>query len=204
MNSYKALVFDLGKVIFDVSFGFAFDKWSAVSGIEQKMISKQFRFDEAFEQFERGEIETGVYRKHVSQLIGFELSETDFLSGWNNIYMDVYPGIGRTLAALKMNYRLVALTNTNAEHAKIWPERYSDVLIHFEKIFSSHEMKTRKPETAAYQTVLNYLQLQASEIIFLDDNAANTKAAEEAGIKSIRVGSSSQMTDELKKEGITF
>ena len=204
MNSYQALVFDLGKVIFDVSFGFAFDKWSDISGIEQKIISKRFRFDESFEQFERGEIETGVYRKHVSQLIGFEFSETDFLSGWNNIYMDAYPGIGKTLAALKTNYRLVALTNTNAEHAKVWPERYSDLLIHFAKVFSSHEMKTRKPETESYQTVLNYLQLQSSEIIFLDDNPANTKAAETIGIKSILVRSSSQMTDELKKEGITF
>lgn len=204
MNSCKALVFDLGKVIFDVSFGFAFDKWSAISGIEQKIISKRFRFDEAFEQFERNEIESSFYRKHVSELIGFELSESDFLSGWNNIYMDAYPGIGRTLAALKENYRLVALTNTNAEHAKIWPERYSDLLIHFEKTFSSHEMKTRKPEHESYQIVLNYLQVQASEIIFLDDNPANTKAAEANGIKSILVRSSSQMTDELKKEGITF
>lgn len=204
MSEYNALVFDLGKVIFDVSFGFAFDKWASVSGLEQKAISKKFKFDEYYEQFERDEIETDVYVRHVSELIGFSLSREEFVEGWNNIYMDAYPGIGKTLAALKKNYRLLSLTNTNRVHAEIWPVRYADTLAHFEKIFSSHEMKLRKPEKEAYQVVLDYLGTEPSKIIFLDDRPENIKAAEAVGIKSILVRSSSQMLDELKKEGITF
>lgn len=204
MSQYQALIFDLGKVVFDVSFGFAFDKWADLSGLEQKTIAKRFKFDEYYEQFERGEVDETAYAKHVSELIGFSLSTEQFEKGWNNIYMDAYPGIGKTLAALKNKYRLAALTNTNHTHAKIWPGRYADILAHFEKIFCSHEMKTRKPEAGSFLSVLDYLNINPTDVIFLDDNAQHIAAAEKTGIKGILVRSSSQMTDDLKKEGIIF
>ena len=39
-------------------------------------------------------------------------------------------------------------------------KKYADVLKHFEKIFSSHELKNRKPEGKTFQIVLDYLHLK--------------------------------------------
>lgn len=204
MSRYKALIFDLGKVVFDVSFGFAYDKWAAYTGAEQKLISKRFRFDEQYERFERNEIDPAAYAAHVSAMIGFGLTQEEFEAGWNNIYLDVYPGMGRMLAALKANYRLVSLTNTNRVHAEVWPGKYEEVLVHFEKIFSSHEMKCRKPEAESYRTVTAYLGCDPGEIIFLDDRKENIAGAEAAGMKGILVESTSQMKEKLRQEEISF
>lgn len=202
MKTYKALIFDLGKVIFEVTFETAYAYWGSKGRLDSQEVRKRFRFDEAYDLFSENKLSPEEYAKHVSELIGIPLNLEDFETGWNRVYLDTFPGIGKTLAALKKNYRIVALTNTNATHAKVWPERYADELQHFEKIFSSHEMGARKPEKKAYTIVLDYLGLPAGETIFLDDTAPNVIGAEDAGIAGIVVTSSSQMIAELRKKGI--
>ncbi len=204
MNKYKALIFDLGKVIFEVTFEMAYAYWGSLAKLNSEIIRKRFRFDLAYDQFSENKLTEQQYAKHVSDLIGVELTVEDFATGWNKIYLDAFPGIEKTLIKLKQNYRLVALTNTNATHARVWPARYEDELQHFEKIFSSHETGVRKPEVKAYTIVLNYLELAPQEVIFLDDTIPNIIGAEAIGIKSITVKSSSQMINDLQKEGIQF
>ncbi len=204
MSMYKALIFDLGKVIFEVTFEMAYAYWGSLAKLDSEVIRKRFRFDLAYDQFSENKMTEKQYAKHVSDLIGVELTVEDFATGWNKIYLDAFPGIGKTLTRLKKNYRLVALTNTNSTHARVWPTRYADELQHFEKIFSSHEMGVRKPEVKAYTIVLNYLELAPQEVIFLDDTIPNIIGAESIGIKSITVRSSAQLIEELEKAGIQF
>lgn len=202
MSQYKALIFDLGKVIFEVTFEMAYAYWGSLAKIDSETVRKRFRFDEAYDLFSENKMTEDEYARHVSGLIQIELTTEQFATGWNKIYLDEFPGIGKTLEKLKKNYRIVALTNTNPTHARVWPGKYADVLQHFEKIFSSHEMKTRKPEELAYRMVLDYLRLPAEETIFLDDTIENIVGADKLGIKGIAVTSSTQMIDALKKEGI--
>jgi len=91
----------------------------------------------------------------------------------------------------------VALTNTNSIHEQIWRIRYQETLSHFDKIFCSHELKARKPEAAAYQSVLNYLGVKPQHTIFLDDSAANIAGAVRLGIATILVTSQQQMHTDL-------
>ncbi|MDQ3110889.1 MAG: HAD family phosphatase [Bacteroidota bacterium] len=202
MNAYKALIFDLGKVIFEITFEMAYAYWGKLAELDSETVRKRFRFDEAYGLFSENKMTAAEYAKHVSGLIQIELSEEEFENGWNRIYLDEFPGIGKTLVKLKENYRIVALTNTNSTHAKIWPEKYADVLQHFEKVFSSHEMGVRKPAEKAYTLVLDSLGMKASEVIFLDDTIPNVIGAEAVGIKAITVRSSAQMINELQKAGI--
>jgi epoxide hydrolase-like predicted phosphatase len=202
MNNYKALIFDLGKVIFEVAFEMTYAHWGKIGNLDSQEVRSRFRFDEAYDLFSENKLSPEDYAKHVSKMIRIELSQEDFETGWNKIYLDVYPGMKKVLTDLKKNYRLIALTNTNSVHAKVWPLKYADVLQHFEKIFSSHEMGTRKPEKKAYTMVLDYLQLPASETIFLDDTADNVIGAYDAAIKGITVTSSTQMIEDLRKAGI--
>ncbi|CAN5895882.1 glucose-1-phosphatase [soil metagenome] len=204
MNNYKALIFDLGKVIFEVSFEMAYSYWGKLADVDSEIVRKRFKFDEAYDLFSENKMTPAAYAKHVSELIKIPLNEQEFENGWNRIYLDEFPGIGKTLVKLKENYRIVALTNTNATHAKVWPERYADVLKHFEKIFSSHEMGVRKPAEKAYTLVLDYLALKPSEVIFLDDAIRNIIGAEAVGIKTITVKRSSQMLEDLQNAGIKF
>src|SRR5574337_1077248 len=184
--TYKAIIFDLGKVIWDYSFDLCFWNWGKAAGLDRTVVRKRFSFDETYGRFSEGQISEREYHAHVCELIGYKLTWEEFGQGWNSIYLDVFPGINRTLETLKKNYRLVALTNTNITHARRWREKFDDTVAHFEKIFCSFEIGARKPEKRAYDLVLNYLHIAPSEALFLDDKVGNVIGAEDAGIKGIR------------------
>ncbi len=194
-----AIIFDLGKVVFDLSFDLVFESWATSSGKQFSDIKNKFQFDELFDKFETGEISPEKYRSLISRRLNIQLTNEEFDQGWCDLYLDPYNEIEQLLLDLKHKYRLVALTNTNIIHNKVWRLKYAGILKHFEKIFSSHEMETRKPEEKAYGIVLNYLQCKPSETIFIDDNADNIMGANKLGIKTILVTSQEQMRKELQK-----
>ena len=61
------------------------------------------------------------------------------------------------------------------------PTEYQEL---FSKIFLSGETGYLKPHPEAFQQVIDYAQVEASEILFLDDYGANVEAAQDAGMAS--------------------
>jgi epoxide hydrolase-like predicted phosphatase len=197
MNSCKALVFDLGKVVFEYSWDLTFQYWAKASGKTFEEIKNNFVFDEVYTGFERNDVTPEEFREIISVRLGMDISDEQFDKGWCNLFMDVFPGMEELLSGLKNNYRLIALTNTNSIHATVWRTKYAGAVAHFEKIFSSHELHTRKPEPKAYTLVLDYLRTKPGETIFLDDLRENTATAASLGMKTITVKSTQQMKKEL-------
>ena len=202
MQIYKAIIFDLGKVVFDLSFDRTFQFWATASGRQFDDIKNKFEFDNIFDKFEKDEIPPEQFRTEISQRLNLKISAHEFDKGWCDLYLDKYSGIDNLLVDLKQNYKIVALTNTNIIHSKVWKIKYAKTLKHFQKIFCSHELKERKPDTKAYQIVLDYLQVEARQTVFLDDNIDNIKGADQLRIKTILVTSYEQMTDDLGKIGL--
>jgi len=195
---YKALIFDLGNVVFNVDFDLIYKYWSDHSGVSYEKIKKYFEHDKHFDMFERGDISEHDYRKITQGNLGMNLSEKDFDEGLTALYLDECDGINFLLKELKQNYRIIALSNTNIIHKRVWREKYKDTMDQFEKIFSSHEINTRKPETEPYLIALDYLKMKPEEVIFLDDKEENIGPAKTLGIKTITVKSPAQMRIELK------
>lgn len=195
----KAIIFDLGNVIFICSFENTINYWSDLTSISTKELRKRLDFTEKFHKdFEKGIISPDDFRKELSNQIEYNLSKTEFEKGWNSIYENLIDGVEALLSDLKHNYKIIALTNTNLTHSFVWQEKYKNILTHFEKVFSSHEIKYRKPELESYKICVNYLNVKPNEIIFLDDRLENLKGAEKIGIKTILVKSFPQMEEELK------
>lgn len=117
MSKHKAIIFDLGKVIFDLSFDRTFQSWATSSGRNFNDIKSNFQFDQLSDKFERGEISPGEFREIVMDRLNIKLSIKDFDKGWCDIYLETYSGINDLLINLKRNYILVALTNTNLIHS---------------------------------------------------------------------------------------
>ena len=202
MTTYKALIFDLGKVVFDLSFDRVFQFWANASGRQADELKAKFRFDDTFDKFEKDEITPQEFRVEISSRLGLTLTDQAFDAGWCNLYLDAYRGIDNLLAQLKQQYQLVALTNTNSIHSDVWKAKYAHTLRYFQQVFSSHELKARKPDAKAYHLVLDYLQVKPQEAVFLDDNPANIQGAAQLGIKTILVTSYNQMTAELRVSGV--
>jgi putative hydrolase of the HAD superfamily len=204
MSEYKALIFDLGNVVFNISFDKMFDCWAKVGGCEISRIKERFEFDEMYYQFEKGEIEPDVYRKYLLEKLGLQLSDTEFDNGWNELCLDLVPGIEHLLQSMRQSFRLISLTNTNEIHTQKWRAKYASVLSNFERIFCSHEIHARKPEKEAYEFVLGYLKEEPPSVLFLDDKEENVVDAIECGMKGIIVNSTKQVIEDLNKLGINI
>ena len=201
-QKYKALIFDLGNVIIDISPKNTCDYWADLCGIDPMELYVAFPFDETYAQFERGEISPEIFMAHVKKCLKIDISEDDFIGGWKRILIQIRRNIQELLQELSTSYRIVALSNTNEIHVPMWLEMCTPILPYFEKIFSSNEIGFRKPEYNAYQYVLDYLHLPPEQIVFLDDNHENILAAANIGMKTIHVNGYEQMVNELKRIGI--
>ena len=195
----KALIFDLGNVVFNVDMNLIPIHWAENSGIPLEKIKNYFEKDKNFDKFERGDLTEEEVREITNKNLGMNLSEKDFDEGLTALYLDETDDINSLLKELKKNYRIIALSNTNIIHKRVWREKYKDTMDRFEKIFSSHEINTRKPETEPYLIALDYLKMKPKEVIFLDDKPENIEPAKTLGMKTITVKSPIQMRKELNE-----
>ncbi len=193
----------MGKVVFDLSFDRTFAYWAGASGKDVNEIRNKFFFDSTSDKFERDEISPENFRRVISQQLELTLSDEEFDAGWCALYKDPYKGIEELLKSLKQHYQIAALTNTNLIHQPVWKAKYAGILKHFEMVFSSPELKTRKPEKEAYQIVLDHFKVQPSQTLFLDDNPQNITGAKTLGIATILVNSPEQMFSDLRMLGLS-
>lgn len=201
-NDIQAVIFDLGNVVFECSFEPTYEYWGALTKQGPATIATLLNNNDHEDLFEKDMMSAEEFRVSVSRSINYTLTQEQFERGWNAIYGKVISGVLPFLQVLKNKYRLIALTNTNKTHSRVWVSRYQTVLSEFEKIFCSHEMGTRKPEAEAYQICLDYLRLRPNESVFLDDRAENIQGAKNMGIHGIQVYSFDQMLHEMNKLGV--
>lgn len=198
----EAVILDLGGVVFGISVEQIVRSWAKSAGVDPREIMEKFKADMHYEFFEIGEISPVQYRQHVSDTLGFSISSQEFDRGWNKVYLDLLPGIKSLLFQLQRDFRLVALTNTNEIHAEKWRTLYADVLGYFEMIFSSHEIKARKPTPQSFQIVLDYLGVAPERTAFFDDSPKNVDGAIAVGINAFVATSPQEVSERLREMGI--
>jgi 2-haloacid dehalogenase len=77
-----------------------------------------------------------------------------------------------------------------------------DFLHLFDGRVVSGEEQMRKPNPQFYKLLLERYELNANEVLFIDDNLRNVQAAEALGIKSIRFENPEQLTKRFDAAGI--
>ena len=89
----------------------------------------------------------------------------------------------RIIEDLKINYEVVALTNTEQEMGEFG--RANGLFQYFEKAFLSTELHMKKPDAIIFQKVLDECNVTADEALFIDDKEENTEGARNLGILCI-------------------
>lgn len=100
-------------------------------------------------------------------------------------------------------YRIIALSNWDAESfakvRKLFPEEFS----YFNDIVISSAIKTIKPNRAAFEHVMQKHRLAKEDCVFIDDQLENVQAAIDYGIKnSILFTDCKKLKTDLVKLGI--
>jgi glucose-1-phosphatase len=197
-----ALLFDLGRVVLDIDFDRTLHHWARQAGCEPVLLGQRFLRGELYHQHEKGEISDEAFFAGLRSSLGVELSDAQFIDGWNAIFVGEIPGIKTLLARAAKHLPLYAFSNTNAVHGAYFSVQYAEVLGHFHQIFLSSTIGLRKPDAEAYDHVVQAIGVPAERIVFFDDLDENIRGACERGLKAVRVTSSGDVARALQALGI--
>jgi glucose-1-phosphatase len=197
-----ALLFDLGRVVIDIDFDKVLACWAGHAGCEPAHLKGRLTPDENFKRHEKGEIADAEFFAGLRGSLGIDVSDAQFLEGWNAIFTGEMPGISALLARAAQRVPLYAFSNTNRPHVEHFSVTYAGVLGHFRKIFLSSTIGLRKPDAAAYDHVVKAIGVPAQRIVFFDDLAANIEGARARGLMAVHVTSSDDVADALTALGL--
>jgi putative hydrolase of the HAD superfamily len=197
-----ALLFDLGRVVLDIDFDKAIACWAGHAGCKPDDIVRRFVRAETYRDHEIGKISDAAYFESLRRALGIELSDAQFLEGWNAIFAGEMPGIAALLKRAAKRLPLYVFSNTNGAHVEYFSETYADLLGLFREIFLSSAIGLRKPDAAAYDHVVKAIGVPAPRIVFFDDLAENVEGARARGLTAVQVTSSDDVARALAALGI--
>jgi putative hydrolase of the HAD superfamily len=201
-HSADVLLFDLGRVVLDISYDRVMACWAGHAGCTPADLTARFIVDDSFKHHEIGRIDDAAFFANLRQSLGITLTDDQFLEGWNSIFTGEMPGIAPLLAGAARRMPLYAFSNTNPAHVAHFSQAYADVLGHFREIFLSSTIGLRKPDAEAYDHVIRAIGVPASRILFFDDSAANIEGARARGLSAIHVTSTDDVARALTALGI--
>ena len=201
-GSADALLFDLGRVVLDVDFNKALERWAGHAGCAPADLVARFLRDDAYKRHETGAISDAEFFAALRSSLGIELSDAEFIEGWNAIFVGEMPGIAPLLARAAQRLPLYAFSNTNPAHVEHFSVVYAGVLGHFREIFLSSTIGLRKPDAAAYDHVVKAIGVPAKRIVFFDDLAENIECAQARGLTAVHVTSPDDVAHALAALGL--
>jgi putative hydrolase of the HAD superfamily len=201
-NSADALLFDLGRVVLDVDFNRTLACWAGHAGCEPADIVARFAQNDIYKRHERGEISDAEFFAALRDSLGIDVTDAQFLEGWNAVFAGEMPEIAPLLARAAQRLPLYAFSNTNRAHEAHFSRAFAQVLGHFRKIFLSSTIGLRKPDAAAYDHVVKEIGVPAERIVFFDDVMENIEGARARGLQAVHVTSTRDVAEALAALGI--
>lgn len=198
-NQVKALLFDLGGVVFEFDFVHALAHWAPMSPLASDELRGAFSHDEDYQRHERGELTSAEYFDTLRRKLRLDASDAQIESGWNAIFREE---IADTLDAIEAARRLLpcyAFSNTNKSHHAHWRAAYPRIEPAFERVFVSSDIGLRKPEAAAFAHVCREIGLPPQAVLFFDDLEENVRGARACGLQAVQVRSPEDVREALQE-----
>jgi HAD superfamily hydrolase (TIGR01509 family) len=201
-TAVRALLFDLGGVVIRLDFERVFRRWALAARCEAASLATRFSQDDAYARHEKGEIDAADYFDSLRSTLGIDLSDEQFLDGWNDIYEGPVDGVEAMLRSASHSFPLYAFTNSNPSHQSVWTTELRLELTWFRAVFVSSELGMRKPERDAYLEVVTRTGHRASEFLFFDDSPENVAGARAAGMQAVLARSAADVRKALRELGV--
>lgn len=168
----KVLIFDF----FDVIRADGFKHWLHAHGYE---LSGAFLA--AAERNDRGEITVEEFFQALADASGYTAEQVEHEME-DDVELD--HEIVAYIDSLHGSYRTALLSNSPSDYLRAELAKH-DLEKHFDEIVISSEVGLIKPEPAIFRHILDKLDAEPEECIFIDDNPRNTAGAERLGIHTI-------------------
>jgi len=198
MKNIKAIIFDLGAVILNISYQNTIDAFSKL-GIKNAstFYSKKVQAN-LFNQIETGDITAEKFLIELQKKTN-NSSINQVSEAWNAMLLDLPEDRLTAIQSLKKKYVIYLLSNTNTIHIdalkrKIGRVKWMEFFNLFDKMYLSHEVGLRKPNAAIFEYVLREQNLKPEEVFFIDDSSEHIEAANKLGIKNHHLKNGEEIT----------
>lgn len=204
-SNIKAVIFDLGNVLIDLDYPKCIAAFSNAANRNKEAIEELVVTAPMLQEFEVGKITPEDFQRNINELLGSELSMAQLEKVWNSMLKSV--GVERLelIADMRATYQTYVLSNTNSIHKEAFEQMVLEATgadgigAYFDKVYLSHEIGYRKPNSDCYEYVISDIGLKPEEMLFLDDRLDNIEAAWACGIKAIQIEDADQQLKELLK-----
>ena len=190
-TDYRAVIFDLGGVVFPSPFD-AFDDYDVTAGYAAGSVRGLIRTSSetgAWAALERGELSMDEFCAALeleATGAGFTLDARALLASVGGRF-GARPQMVHAIERIRAEgLRVAALTNNWASPAGGAAPNGLRALA-FDVVVESSVEGLRKPDPKIYQLVLDRLEVEASASVFLDDLGINLKPARAMGMTTIKV-----------------
>ena len=187
LNNISTILFDLGGVLVELQ-GTPFKpKWLSQESLEADIWPVWWQSDVA-RAFESGHLDGQQFARRFIDEAVLDVDTDEFIAHFMKWPSRLYDGVPQMLHTLSGNYRLAALSNSNALH---WPMIMQDMQLAslIPDCVSSHQIGVMKPERQSFDRLLDMIGVPAGEILFLDDNQPNVDMARSLGMQAVKVAS---------------
>lgn len=191
MQKIENIIFDLGGVLLDIDYNLTREAFEKLGVVNFDEMYSQVAADKLFQNLETGKISEPEFYKELNQATGLHLSELEIRNAWNAMLLSFREKSLEFLDRLKDRYPIYLLSNTNQIHLNSFyeiyhqKERKSSFEQIFTKAFYSFEIGLRKPDLDCYEWVLNDLQIDPENSLFIDDSINNIHGAQKAGLQTL-------------------
>ncbi|HEY1339738.1 MAG TPA: HAD family phosphatase [Bryobacteraceae bacterium] len=202
MMPYKAIIFDLGKVLIHFDFKRGYRTLEALCPYPAAEIPRRIGATGLVERFETGLIEPHDFVRQLCERVDLRIGYDEFCTIWSSIFTDTLVPESM-LEGLAARYRMVLLSNTNALHFAMVRANYP-LLRHFDELVLSYEVKAMKPQPAIFEAAVARAGCRPEECFYTDDIAEYVEAARRLCIDGVRFESALQLQNEMRARGIEW
>ncbi|HIG52018.1 hypothetical protein CXT76_02195 [Candidatus Parvarchaeota archaeon] len=196
----KAIIFDIGKVLVDFDNDLFIRKISKTSNkSSQEIHDLIYNSSNLTKEYEVGKISSQEFFNKSKKLCKLKISEENFQEAYSNIFTPIDDSLD-LVKKLKKKYQLALLSNISEWDFEIGIKPILKDL--FKEMTLSYKVKYLKPAKEIYLDLINKLNLNAEECIFIDDLEKNVIGAKKIGIKTIQYKSYKNLLKELRKLGV--
>jgi len=186
----KALLFDLGGVIVDLDYQKTIKAFEKIGLIGAENKYNQFNQHHLFDDFETGRISAPNFIQKIQDEINQYITHEIITNAWNSMILGFQEEKLSRIENISQKIPCYLLSNTNEIHLNyvnnlLKKTRHSNLDKFFKKCYYSHQIKRRKPDKETFEWVLNDMNYDGSDVLFIEDSPQHIEGAKKANINTL-------------------
>jgi len=196
----KALLFDLGGVIVDLDYKKTANAFENIGLQNAEKAYNQFNQTDLFNLFETGHISSEEFLAEIQNEITNQVNLSEITKAWNSMIIGFQHSKLEKIKKLSEQVPCYLLSNTNEIHLSYIEQLLQEMdfkhfLNIFESCYFSHQIGKRKPHKETFEWVLNHMNYDAQDVLFIEDSPQHIEGAKSAKLNTFYFKKDSSLSD---------